>query len=245
MNDAVRGVLIVSPHLDDAALSASHRLRAGGAVVVTVCAGLPSSDAPLGWWDRLSGASSARGRQQERIAEDVAAMRFARATGVRLEHLDGQHRNGAALDVDAVAADLHMLISAASEVWLPAGIGHDDHQATREAGMLAARRHRHTAAVLYADVPHALTYGWPSSVTGERVEHLDVDAWLDHELQQTGLDPARLTAQVVHLDAAGREFKEKLLAHYATQLTVLRLDDRSLARDPSLLAHELAGRWEL
>src|SRR5579864_4460044 len=161
MSNDARGLLIVSPHLDDAALSASHRLRSGGAVVVTVCAALPSSDTAPGWWDRLTRASSARERQQQRIAEDQAAMRFAHARAVHLEHLDGQYRDGVELDVDAVAADLELLAAAATEVWLPAGIGHEDHVAVRDAGMLAARGRRHRSAVLYADVPHALPYGWP------------------------------------------------------------------------------------
>jgi hypothetical protein len=49
-------VVIVSPHLDDAVLSAASQLLRPGARVVTVCAGEPPAGTPLAYWDRLTGA---------------------------------------------------------------------------------------------------------------------------------------------------------------------------------------------
>ena len=51
---AVAGIVAVSPHLDDAALSASAAFSAGGATIATVFTALPPAGWPGGWWDRLT-----------------------------------------------------------------------------------------------------------------------------------------------------------------------------------------------
>jgi hypothetical protein len=63
--------VVVSPHLDDAAISASTQLGKGGATVVTVFTGLPPTQWPTTWWDKLTGATSSRERQLERRAEEI------------------------------------------------------------------------------------------------------------------------------------------------------------------------------
>jgi len=50
------GIVAVSPHLDDAALSASVALSAGGATIATVFTAMPPDGWPVSWWDRLTGA---------------------------------------------------------------------------------------------------------------------------------------------------------------------------------------------
>src|SRR5258708_1836902 len=74
--------MAVSPHLDDAALSASVALSGRAATIVTVFTALPAPDRPASWWDRLTGASSSVERQRERLKEDAAAMRLLSPRGV-------------------------------------------------------------------------------------------------------------------------------------------------------------------
>src|SRR6266567_3656892 len=81
-------VVAVSPHLDDAALSASAALGRGGATVVTIFTALPPQDRPVTWWDRLTGATSSLERQRERLAELLTA-----ADEVWLPSAIGGHRD--------------------------------------------------------------------------------------------------------------------------------------------------------
>ena len=48
--------------------------------------------------------------------------------------------------------------------------------------------------VLYADVPHATRFGWPTWVTGDPADpHLDPEAFWSHHLKGTGVDLAALS----------------------------------------------------
>jgi LmbE family N-acetylglucosaminyl deacetylase len=124
------GLLVVSPHLDDAVLSAGQLLAAHpGAVVVTVFAGVPDAgltgdfDTGIGFGD---GASAMRARRDE----DAAALALLGAVPVHLDHLDRQYRKrrDPGLD-DAIRADLAKLIAAhrPAAVLGPVGLVHADH----------------------------------------------------------------------------------------------------------------------
>jgi LmbE family N-acetylglucosaminyl deacetylase len=85
VSDGLTGrVVVVSPHLDDAAFSlgaaVAQAARAGADVtVLTVFAGDPESDAPAEWWDRKAGfatlgeAARARREEDRRACEAVGA----------------------------------------------------------------------------------------------------------------------------------------------------------------------------
>ena len=237
-------VLVVSPHLDDAVLGCTHRL-ASGAHVVTVFAGAPR-DVGSAPWDRLTGARSPTDRHAERLAEDSAAMTHVPVTTERWDFLDGQYRPGVAADVDAIAERLAPLMSPATEVWVTAGVGHADHAAARRAAARAATAAGIASITLYADVPHAIPYGWPASVTGAAAPpHLDADAWLEDQLAEAGLDARALTAHVVHLDDATRALKQQLLDCYPSQLPALALTHEHVRADPTLLSFELAWTHSL
>src|SRR5207245_2035345 len=92
----VRGanVVAVSPHLDDAALSASVALSAGGATVATVFTAVPAADWPVSWWDRLTGATSSVQRQRDRLAEDAAARKLLSAKAIHRDAAEAQYRDG-------------------------------------------------------------------------------------------------------------------------------------------------------
>ncbi|MBV8445986.1 MAG: PIG-L family deacetylase, partial [Candidatus Dormibacteraeota bacterium] len=173
--------LVLSPHLDDAVLSASAALSTG-AHVVTVFAGIPPEDAPRGDWDILTRAASAAGRVRERRAEDQAALALFPVSCEHWEFLDGQHR-GEPADAAAIVTRLRSLLGARPELWAPAGIGHPDHAAVSDAAVAAAAEAGLDRVMLYADVPHAVPYGWPEAVSGEPdPPHLDRGAWLDAQL---------------------------------------------------------------
>lgn len=219
MAGSVDGALVVvSPHLDDAVLSAAVQLTRPGARLVTVCAGLPPAGAQLGEWDRLTGAADAAERVRERWLEDEAAAAVLGVVEVvRLDFDDGQHLDGPRTDQAEMVAALEPLFADAVEIWLPAGIGgHPDHLATRDAGLAAALSTPHTLVRHFADVPYSVHAGWPHSVTAEP------------------------TRQVHVLDDEAQRRKVKAMACYRTQIPALDYAGALANGDPAVVGFELS-----
>lgn len=238
-------IVAVSPHLDDAALSASVRLRGVGATVLTVFAGMPASGFTVSLWDRVTGASSSEERQAERLAEDAAVMSLLSARGSYLDEREMQYRQAeSAPDVDRLADRIAEHLTSADEVWLPAAIGRNpDHVLARDAGLRAAAATGHGDVVLYADFPYVITYGWPSWVSGQPADpYLNSEIWLAEQLAGAGLDAPVRSAEVIKLNSAQRATKAEIIATYRTQASVLGLTAAALARDPAKLDFELCWR---
>ena len=237
-------VVVVSPHLDDAVLSAAAQLMRPGARLVTVCAGRPPSTGPLGDWDRLTVAGDAAGRVRERWLEDAAAAAVLGVTDVvRLDFPDGQHLTGPRTDAAEMVEALRTRLVAAVEIWAPAGIGcHPDHLATRAAVLAAATAGPGVPVHFYADVPYSVRYGWPPSVSGEppASPYLDVEEWLRAELAETGLSPADLDRQVHVLDDEARRRKVKAMACYRTQLPALDYGGALADGAPAIVGFEVS-----
>ena len=240
------GIVAVSPHLDDAALSASVALGQGGATVATIFTALPRADQPITWWDRLTGATSSLERQRERLSEDEEAMRLLSARGVHLDEPEALYRDGDP-DLDRAVERLTELMKAADEVWLPSAIGgHRDHAFAREAGLRAAAATGHPEVMLYADFPYVIVYGWPRWVSGlPGAGYLDAGFWLADQLASRGLDEEGLVPVVTKLSREQRAAKAAIIAAYRTQAAALRLTREDLAADPSKLEFELAWRMRL
>jgi LmbE family N-acetylglucosaminyl deacetylase len=236
-------LVVVSTHLDDAVLSAAVQLMRPGVTIVTACSGEPSDAAPLGEWDRLTGAASAASRVRERYAEDDAALAtFDVQTIVRLGFPDGQHLppGGTATHLGLVRT-LREELAGVDEVWAPAGIGcHPDHLAVRDAVLSAV--FPDVVVHLYADVPYSLRYGWPPSVTGRPgcSPYLDVELWLAEELRETRLDASALNRTVHPLDPDEQRRKVAAMACYATQIPALDYGDALASGDPAVVGFEVS-----
>jgi len=223
--------VVLSPHLDDAVLSAAGRLMARDTQVITVCAGIPPEHAELSAWDADSGARTAASRARERLHEDDAALAVVGATTTRLGEL-GQHYRGAPYDVDGVAAQLLPLLAGVREVWLPAGIGgHGAHEGTSRAGLAAVTVTRPDEVHLYADLPYALAFGWPARGDG-----------VDVELRRLGHDPAQLSSATRRLDDDEQVRKQRAVRCYRTQLALLGMSADGRFVDPSADSLELSWR---
>jgi LmbE family N-acetylglucosaminyl deacetylase len=142
--------LVVSPHLDDAVLSAGQFLAgAPGAVVVTMLAGAP--DPPVTTpWDLKSGFETSQEAIAARRAEDAAALALLKATPVHLDFLDGQY---APVDSAAMAETLTELVAQHRPAFVvgPLGVHHCDHESVRDA-VLAAELD--VPLWLYEDLPY-------------------------------------------------------------------------------------------
>jgi len=238
MNNAV----LFSPHLDDAVLSASHRLIAGDIRVVSIFTGMPPVETELGFYDRLTGATSSHARVLERWAEDDEAMKMLNCETSRLGELDLQHRN-TPVDDSALARLIEPFTRNTTEVWAPAGIGgHPDHIATRKA--VTATVPAEAELYFYAELPYSLRYGWPSWVTGqEEPQYLDLSFWLQHELDSHGLNGQKLAPAVFQLDSDLKRHKEQAALCYRTQLPALKLSPADAPRWQEFLTYELA--WKI
>jgi LmbE family N-acetylglucosaminyl deacetylase len=148
-------VVVVSPHLDDAALSlgatVARAARAGADVVVaTVFAGDPSSDTPAGDWDGRCGFATLGDAASARRAEDERACAALGATPVWLSFSDEQY---APESDDTIWEALAPIVGDADVVLVPGSpLANADHM--RLAALLVPRlRTPHLA--LYAEQPYA------------------------------------------------------------------------------------------
>lgn len=158
---------VVSPHLDDAALSCSLFLADHpGSCITTVFAGGPSSVQPLTPWDK--GAKYFRDGTDVmgvRRGEDISAAAMVNASVSHLDYWDRQYRNerygydGLPEDqlLEAIAKDLaacadrhpgHALVA-------PFGLGHPDHHVVAEACLVLAAS-QFGDIYLYEELPYTV-----------------------------------------------------------------------------------------
>jgi LmbE family N-acetylglucosaminyl deacetylase len=233
---------VLSPHLDDAVLSCWHVLEGhDDVVVVNVFTGSPPAGTPVPAWDRLTGARDPVARMRERRAEDRRALGLVGRDAVGLGLLDAQYRH-AEPSAQTLATMLAQRLRPGTILHAPAGLsGPPDHALVRDAALELARDG--WPLVIYADLPHGITRGWPAWVTGT-AEPGDRAVGTDWAavLTTAGLDLQRLVPGVRPLDEHARARKLRALAEYRTQRVALdRLTFVPLA-DPRALAFEVAWR---
>lgn len=244
--DDVRPV-VVSPHLDDAVLSAwSALVRTARPIkVVTVFAGIPDPGFVTDL-DRAHGATESAAWLRRRRAEDVSVLA---ATGCEVVHLDLLEvqfpayemptvrgriaRDPAAFlrvvqDEPSLHTDRDMLVQLLDEhvrnaplVFGPAGIGgHPDHRDLAKAVAGIALPGQEVR--LYADSPYYLFHGRPSFLADRPAP--EADAWVDAALASVLPIPARPAPTVVRLDDDELAAKQRALSGYATELSSIAFD---------------------
>lgn len=234
-HDPSAPAVVLSPHLDDAVLSAFTVLDEPDEVlVVNVCDGIPPAGRASDWVRLCGGADDAE-QMRLRLAEDRAALAEVGRRAVGLGFVEADERPADAR-ADAVAQRLADAVPEASRIFAPVGMGsHPDHVAARDAALALAPRDG-LALELYADIPYALRAGWPSWVTGARPDpHLDPDVPWERALARVPVERAALTPVVAALDSAARARKARALECYASQIAAVaggshrRLDGEALA----------------
>jgi LmbE family N-acetylglucosaminyl deacetylase len=226
------GIVVVSPHLDDALLSCYTTLRGRRALVVNVCAGVPVPGS-LGAWDRATEATDSGVRMRERIAEDANVLEALGTSWESLDFLEAQYRDGP-LDALMVSAALDAAIPSGMPMLAPAGIGdHPDHLQVRAAAVALARR-RCIALYLYADLPYSIRAG-----DGTAVGASDLRPPTAPGSAKGG--PGRPLAgapEVMTLTESAREHKLALAGRYRSQLRGAGADLFHWLRSPHGVAWE-------
>jgi LmbE family N-acetylglucosaminyl deacetylase len=143
---------VISPHLDDGALSCSLLLAAHpGSCFTTIFAGGPLRTYPLTPWDKAAryfpeGANIVGVRR----GEDISAAAMVSASTVHLPYWDRQYRNDqygyrGPTDDELTAAIAEDLLTLAGEhqrhSWvIPLGLRHPDHRIAAQAALIFAAR---------------------------------------------------------------------------------------------------------
>jgi len=234
---------VISPHPDDAVLSCWTLLSAPGDVqVINVFTAAPAATASprVAWWDRLTGAVDGAARMAERLVEDEQALGLAGRASVNLGLLDGQYRRGPT-SVAQIAEAVAGVIGRRARLVAPAGLGGvHDHELVRDAA-LRLERDGHEVA-FYADLPHAIRFGWPPSVTGEDpVEGVDVDGCWAALLARDVRAAETLSREVNVLDDDAISAKLAAVGTYRTQLPALLALNGRLG-DPATFRYEAIWR---
>lgn len=128
-------LLVLSPHLDDAAFGCGRLLAsAPGATVATVFAGRPVPGHPLTAWDRACGFSAGDDVIGRRREEDRAAQEILGARPRWLDLKDSQYGGEAP---ETVAATLRDLLAGErpAAVLFPLGLFHSDHKLVHRAAL--------------------------------------------------------------------------------------------------------------
>jgi LmbE family N-acetylglucosaminyl deacetylase len=231
--------VVLSPHPDDAVLSAWSVLRAPGEVtVVNVFAGVPEVGLPRRS-DRLIRATDSRAHVRTRLAEDREALALAERTALNLDLLDGQHRHTDP-EPGELEAELVEQLPRASMLYAPAGIrGDRDHELVRDVVLDLGRRSR-VPVVLYAEIPQAVHYGWPAWVTGDEPdESLDPEVDWELALGAAAVDRESLVPVVARLEPPVAAEKLRALACYRSHFSLLNRGPLGLLEHPHVLPFEV------
>ena len=214
-DDPVVPWLVLSPHFDDAVLSCGHLLsRNPGAVVVTVCAGLPGDGIPPSPWDARSGFSSGNEAAVQRRSEDSRALEILGSRQSVLGFVDGGYLSYGHVHEDpriagpreeALANAIVQLIDdlQPNRFLYPLGLVHGDHISVSAAATSAIASRPACKAFAYFDLPYAIT--WPELVT-PRLQALD---------RHTAFFPTRPESDI------GLDAKTRAVGCYRSQLDQL------------------------
>jgi LmbE family N-acetylglucosaminyl deacetylase len=207
-----RGLLVVSPHCDDAVFACADLVAAHpGARVVTVFAADPAAgDTRLRPWDADCGFGRADDVMRVRRAEDRAALALIGARPIWLPFRDDQYGHTAGVAVLADALMQVVDVVRPSVIAVPLGIFHRDHVLAHEAALRVLARRLRPTWLAYED---ALYRRFPDDPVGTRITALR-EAGLDVERAALGGRPASA-------------FKRRAVARYASQLRGLATAGRA------------------
>jgi LmbE family N-acetylglucosaminyl deacetylase len=209
------GLVVVSPHLDDAVFGCGGTMAcAKPATVVTVFAGVPPGEHAPTPWDSACGFSNGTDAVLSRRAEDAAALQELGARPHWLEFLDRQYRESPTVAVIAGALADILLGMGPAAVMIPLGLYHSDHELTHEACLLCRRQLGGTSWMAYEEAMYRRRNG----AVQRRLARLLAQGITATPLSEENLR-TRLGGDETSVEAADREAgKRRALLCYASQL---------------------------
>jgi LmbE family N-acetylglucosaminyl deacetylase len=206
-------VAIISPHLDDAALSCWHLIEQPDSSVVTVFAGVPEPGTTTSW-DRMCGEPDSVALMQSRVVENAQALSSTGTKIVNLPYLDCQYQSDAR-DIEDIAASVLAVTCDGVELFLPIGVGRSGKQHTDHLSVMRLAKSlmdRGRVVSFYADIPYALSLTrlsrWPTKLSVGLIE------------QALGI---KLELSVHELSPEQRTRKKTALKAYKTQFGLINI----------------------
>ena len=241
-------ITVLSPHLDDAALSTWTLLTSGRPVRVVNCfAGIPPTGTSSAW-DRATGCPDSATAVARRRGEDAAVLGRAGLVPVNIDLVEVEYRAAGLDPLPELVAAVQPLLRDCTQLWFPAAIGSQpDHVLVRRAAMQVAAPGPELVA--YADQPYAAlrglpvsrSYRWlPAHYLTLRTHGRRPRAMWAAELGKAGLGGAPAAARVCRLNSTQSRAKWAAVSQYRTQIAALgytRPWSRRL-----LLAYEVSWR---
>lgn len=200
------GLLVISPHFDDAVLSCGELLaRRPGSTVATVCGGRPLRRASTPEWDVDCGFAGGDDVMAIRVGEDWAALEILGARQVVLTERDMQYHPhpGRQRRVTRALANLLEAVEP-EECALPIGIGHPDHILARSCCLTLAEKHPWISWRAYTDLPYGASPRFRHAERSARESIADAGFILEP------LPSCR--------DEAARRLKQRAMACYPSQI---------------------------
>lgn len=130
----MKKVLALSPHFDDAVLSAGQFIAGRPDVdVVTIFAGVPKDSEKQTDYDKKCGFKSAKDAISHRKREDNEALSLLRARFIHLNYVDSQYEEES--NVKDISKTIEQIIESENYEFIiaPIGIGHPDHEIVNKA----------------------------------------------------------------------------------------------------------------
>lgn len=203
---------ILSPHYDDAVLSAWHQVIIPNTRVVTVFGGIPDK-AVLGLWDKFSTLADSSASIEMRRVENQIALASTTATALNLDFLDSQYQPFKSRNINELADEIESLSSDDPTFLAPIGTGlylrrHPDHITTRKIGLELLRRGHDVS--FYADIPYLLPMRdlskWPDSLHLKKIESV-----LGHSV----------TVEAYELSVTEQARKREAVSSFKSQMTMV------------------------
>lgn len=207
------GVVVVSPHLDDAVLSVGGWMLANpGCALVTVCAGVPGP-LPLTHYDAQCGFVRGDQAVQGRRREDLRAAAVVDAVATHMQFLDCQY--GGDFDDQAVRRPLARAMVGAHTVLVPLGMLHRDHIDVARVGAAAAVLAKVPKVLAYEELPYRVVEPEETARAMQRCaergwEVGDVQVWDGRPRARKAAAVACYSSQLAGLDTEACMVPERL-----------------------------------
>lgn len=255
------GCVVLSPHPDDAVLSAWHALVSDGDVrVVTVFAGIPEPGFVTAL-DRTRHATDAAALMRLRRDDDGAALALAGRTPAHADLLEANYLVQRLPEVrDAIEREPERFVEivAASEfvtpvdeieravdrwlaaeiVYAPLGVGrHPDHRDVARLGFRLARRGR--AVRFYGDFPYLVRYGPPTWLGGGSRDAACAEEQIEAAFAALPANADAFERTIIELTPEQVETKIAAFRRYTTEFALVEADFDGATSDPTQMGHEV------
>ena len=169
---------ILSPHYDDAVLSAWHQIEGPNTRVITVFGGSPENN-KTGFWDKNSTQMNGADTIKLRQAENQDALKNTTTSALNLSFLEIQYALFGKRNLIEIMDTIEEVVTKNAAIIAAAGLGrflkfHMDHIDTRKVALgLLDRGHD---VSFYADIPYMLPKNdfdhWPEKISVEKAQRI-------------------------------------------------------------------------